>query len=108
MKPNALDFQIDKQAFAERANDPAQKYGLPVHIEFCAQCCISNQRLSSSVAFRHTAETKKKTIRFQDGICDACRMAERTAREIDLIRRITKLVPTPAVASRAAQAEAHP
>ena len=92
MKPNALELPIDEQAFAEGANNPPRKYGLPAHIEFCAQCCISNQRPSSTVEFRHNADSTKKTIRFEDGICDACRMAERKAREIDWEERERKLV----------------
>ena len=92
MKPNALDFKIDKLTFAEGANDPARKYGLPKHIEFCTKCCISNQRPSSAVEFEHNAETQKKTIRFQDGICDACQMAERKLRGIDWEERERELI----------------
>ena len=39
---------------------------------------ISNQRPNSAVEYRHTRQTKKDTINFDDeGVCDACRFAER-------------------------------
>lgn len=93
VKPSALDFEIDEREFDEGANNPPQKYGLPVSIEFCRRCCVSNQRPASAVEFRHTAESRKRTIRFdEEGICDACRAAERKARDIDWDERERKLV----------------
>ena len=47
-------------------------YGLPKSVEFCKQCVISNQRPNSSIEQKHTRETKKKVIKFENGICDAC------------------------------------
>lgn len=53
------------------------KYGLPTEVRFCKRCTISNQRPNSAVEFSHTAETKKATIAFdEEGVCDACRVAE--------------------------------
>lgn len=51
-------------------------YGLPEQVEFCRLCVISNQRPSSCAEATHTIDSKKHTIRFIDGICDACRIAE--------------------------------
>lgn len=51
-------------------------YGLPLHVEFCKKCTISNMRPNSEVEFTHTADTQKKTIHFENGVCDACRLAE--------------------------------
>jgi N-acetyl sugar amidotransferase len=51
-------------------------YGLPKVVEFCRKCVISNQRPSSAVEFKHTSKSRKKTIHFEDGVCDACRVAE--------------------------------
>lgn len=60
------------------------KYGLPRDVRFCTRCVISNQRPSSDVEFAHTRESRKKTIRFsEDGVCDACRYAERKESAID-------------------------
>ena len=53
-------------------------YGLPQKVQFCTKCVISNQRPNSAVEFKHTIETKKTTINFDgEGVCDACRVAER-------------------------------
>ncbi len=48
-------------------------YGLPINVEYCKTCVISNQRPSSVIEQKHTRNTKKKVIVFKDGICDACR-----------------------------------
>ncbi len=55
-------------------------YGLPSDVRFCTRCVISNQRPNSAVEFQHTAATAKETIAFDaDGVCSACRVAERKA-----------------------------
>ncbi len=60
------------------------KYGLPPSVSFCRKCVISNQRPSSSVEFKHTKDSKKTTINFDDeGICDACRYAEQKNQQVD-------------------------
>jgi N-acetyl sugar amidotransferase len=60
------------------------KYGLPENVVYCKRCVISNQRPNSTVEFRHTAASKKETIHFDaEGICDACRFAERKEKLID-------------------------
>lgn len=51
-------------------------FGLPETVLFCKLCTISNQRPNSEVEFTHTIETQKKTIHFEDSVCDACRLAE--------------------------------
>jgi N-acetyl sugar amidotransferase len=53
------------------------KYGLPEEVLFCKKCVISNQRPSSTIEYSHTTDSKKETIYFdEEGICDACRIAE--------------------------------
>jgi len=53
------------------------KFGLPAEIRFCKRCVISNQRPNSTVEYNHTHESHKETIHLDDeGICDACRVAE--------------------------------
>ena len=52
------------------------KYGLPDEVLFCKRCVISNQRPSSTVEYSHVATSVKETIRFEEGVCDACRVAE--------------------------------
>ena len=52
-------------------------YGLPQEVFFCKKCVMSNQRPTSSIEFKHTLETKKNTLNFnEDRICDACRFSE--------------------------------
>ena len=51
-------------------------YGLPNNVEFCKTCVISNQRPNSTIEQKHTRETKKEVIAFEDGICDACRVKD--------------------------------
>lgn len=69
------------------------KYGLPAEVKFCTRCVISNQRPSSAVEFAHKADSKKHTIEFDaDGVCAACRYAERKATEIDWAQRERALV----------------
>ena len=73
------------------------KYGLPPEVRFCRRCVMSNQRPSSYPEFRHTIDRKTPTLRIDDdGVCDACRYAERKpvidwdAREADLLRLLDR------------------
>jgi N-acetyl sugar amidotransferase len=67
------------------------KYGLPPEVLFCTRCVISNQRPNSDIEYKHTAQTKKTTIRFDEhGLCDACRVAEQKKR-IDWAEREREL-----------------
>lgn len=53
-------------------------YGLPKNIVFCKRCVMSNQRPSSYPEFRHTKNRKTPTLHIDaEGICDACRYAEK-------------------------------
>ena len=52
-------------------------YGLPNKVTFCTKCVMSNQRPTSAIEFKHTKQSKKTTMNFDDeGICDACKTAE--------------------------------
>lgn len=53
------------------------KYGLPEKVVFCKKCVMSNQRPASATEFKHTINSKKRTLAMDsEGICDACRVAE--------------------------------
>ena len=68
------------------------KYGLPAQVRFCTRCVISNQRPNSSVEYSHTKASKKQTINFDvEGVCDACRVAERK-KDINWAERERRLV----------------
>ena len=72
-------------------------YGLPAEVRFCTRCVMSNQRPSSYPEFRHTKDRKAPTLHIDaDGVCDACRYAEKKeqidweAREQELLRLLDK------------------
>ncbi|MBI4256899.1 N-acetyl sugar amidotransferase [Candidatus Uhrbacteria bacterium] len=67
--------------------------GLPQEVVFCKKCVISNQRPSSAVEFKHTTQSKKQTIGFdEEGICSACRYQEMKEKEIDWKQREEELL----------------
>jgi len=76
--------ETDKSKFQPEAEGRGVKYGLPSNVEYCTRCVISNQRPNSAVEYEHTKDTKKKTIAFDaEGVCDACRFAEKKRGNID-------------------------
>lgn len=66
-------------------------YGLPAQVEYCKHCVISNQRPSSTVEFGSSAQDKKATIHFDNGLCSACAYAFEKERKIDWKDRDEKL-----------------
>ena len=67
-------------------------YGLPENVHFCKKCVMSNQRPVSEVEFKHNINTKKRTLAFdEEGVCDACRVAE-TKENIDWAKREEELL----------------
>jgi N-acetyl sugar amidotransferase len=67
-------------------------YGLPKEVKFCKKCVMSNQRPTSAVEFKHTKESKKTTLAFdEEGICDACRTNEQK-HKIDWAKREEELL----------------
>lgn len=73
------------------------KYGLPEKVLFCKRCVMSNQRPTSAVEFKHTINSKKVTLNIgEDGVCDACRQAEKKEnidwekREKELLKLLEK------------------
>lgn len=75
------------------AGEPLEaKYGLPAKVKFCKHCVISNQRPNSTVEYEHTKTSKKQTINFDEqGVCDACRVAEQKQACIDWAARESEL-----------------
>lgn len=72
-------------------------YGLPHDVKFCKRCVMSNQRPASAIEFKHTKDSKKTTLNFdEEGVCDACRTGETKhlinweAREKQLIELLDK------------------
>ena len=72
-------------------------YGLPHDVIFCKKCVMSNQRPASAIEFKHTRDSKKTSMNIDDeGICDACRNAEKKEaidwekREKELLKLLDK------------------
>ncbi|MFC1822864.1 N-acetyl sugar amidotransferase [Thermodesulfobacteriota bacterium] len=62
-------------------------FGLPESVIFCKRCVMSNQRPSSYPEFKHKKDRITPTLHIdEEGICDACRYAERKE-EIDWTKR---------------------
>ncbi len=65
---------VQVEAIAERGE---ARYGLPEQVVFCRRCVLSNQRPCSSIEFKHTKEERHRPLHIdEEGICDACRVAE--------------------------------
>lgn len=76
---------------------PEAYYGLPSEVKFCKRCVMSNQRPASAVEFKHTKNSKKVTLNFdEEGVCDACKTADLKevidwkSREEELIKLLDK------------------
>lgn len=93
MEKIAAPQEIDKSKYLGSVINGETKYGLPSEVFFCKRCVISNQRPNSAVEYSHTKESKKKTINFDDeGVCDACRFAEKKSGVIDWDERERQLL----------------
>ncbi len=54
------------------------RYGLPLEVKYCKKCTMNNQRPSSTIEFKNRVDEKKRAINFgDDGVCEACKYAER-------------------------------
>ena len=51
-------------------------YGLPLKVEYCSVCVMSNQKPNSSVEFTSSDAKNKTGINIEKKICDACRYNE--------------------------------
>lgn len=72
-------------------------YGLPSEVKFCRRCVMSNQRPASAIEFKHTKDSIKTTLNFdENNVCDACRHSDTKAavdwklREEQLIQLLDK------------------
>ncbi len=90
--PDPRRETIDMGLYHPNVEPTETKYGLPSDVKFCRKCVISNQRPNSAVEYKHTSESKKTVIAFdEDNVCDACRNAERKHAEIDWEHRRAEL-----------------
>ena len=83
---------VDINKFSKNNTELDALYGLPAEVAFCKKCVISNQRPNSAVEYEHTKASRKATINFdENGVCDACRFAERKREGIDWENREKQL-----------------
>ena len=83
---------VGDDPYARKAAELEAYYGLPREVRFCRHCVISNQRPNSAVELQHTRASRKETIAFDaEGVCDACRVAERKRTTIDWAAREREL-----------------
>jgi N-acetyl sugar amidotransferase len=83
---------VSLEPFSVDLDDLEVKYGLPADVTFCQSCVISNQRPTSAIEFKHTKQSQKSTVNFNDdSICDACITAQEK-HEIDWERREAELI----------------
>ena len=74
-------------------NKATGRWGLPLHVQFCKRCVISNQRPSSVVETRNAKDSAHPTIVFdENGICDACNYAYMKHHVIDWKKREQELL----------------
>lgn len=58
-------------------------YNLPLNIEFCKTCLMSNQKPAQTAEHLSQESDLKTTIKFVDGICHACRYKKTKDNDID-------------------------
>ena len=85
--------QVDFANYSKVQNELKTFYGLPNEFKICKKCVITNQRPNSAIEYKHTKDSKKPTIHFdENGICDACNFAEKKNTQINWKEREEKLI----------------
>ena len=78
---------VDLADYAPGHPEPKTFYGLPREIRFCARCGYSNQKPNSEKEYKHSIDTRKPTVAFdENGVCAACRVAD-TKKSVDWAER---------------------
>ena len=67
------------------------RYGLPLKVEFCSKCVMSNQKPNSSIEFTSSNPKNKTGINIEKKICDACKYNE-IKKSIDWEKREKELI----------------
>lgn len=92
MKKYPKEISVNLDDYDKDNDQPESKFGLPKKVIFCKKCVISNQRPNSAIEYAHNINTVKKTINIDhEGICDACRHAEKKKDTIDWEERDKEL-----------------
>ena len=84
--------KVNKNLYKHKDTNLKTFYGLEKNIIFCKKCTYSNQKPTSEKEFKHNIKTKKTTLSIGfDGICSACKIAEKKENNIDWIERERQL-----------------
>ena len=75
--------KINPEQFEKDYKKGISYYGLKKDVQYCKSCVISNQRPNSELEYKHTSQTKKKTIIFDGNLCQACQFAKTKKQDID-------------------------
>ena len=75
--------KINPEQFEKDYKKGISYYGLKKDVQYCKSCVISNQRPNSELEYKHTSQTKKRTIIFDDNLCQACQFAKTKKQDID-------------------------
>ena len=73
-------------------HDKKTKYGLKQEIKYCSNCLMSNQRPNMCAEHYHTADKQKDFIKFEDDICDGCKLVKKKNQDIDWKEREFELI----------------
>ena len=63
------------------------KYGLPLNVEFCNICGMSNQKVTPSKVQNDKKTSVKNTLKFKNGTCGPCQYNLQKLQEIDWTER---------------------
>ena len=75
--------KINPEQFEKDYKKGISYYGLKKDVQYCKSCVISNQRPNSELEYKHTSQTKKRTIIFDGNLCQACQFAKTKKQDID-------------------------
>lgn len=71
----------------ETSNPQTALYNLPLKVEYCKTCLMSNQKPIQSAEHLSQQSDFKKGLEFKDGICHACRFKKKKKEDIDWDKR---------------------
>lgn len=78
MKQFSYPEAVDLKEYAPDAKERRVMFGLPKDVFFCTRCTYSNQKPNSDKEYKHTRDSKKPTVAFNEqGVCSACLVAEK-------------------------------
>lgn len=86
--------KVDLDRYTKSEEELEVFFGLPRQVKFCKKCNMSNQQPMSTNEYKHSADSKKTTMTFdENGVCHACNFNElKRSGEIDWDEREKELL----------------